>query len=166
MTNNQPPLPDLVSFADGRVFTPCLAVSLWYAIHNRSTKWRLTDLGPAVAVSVFLWDYILTFYDEFVYVWRERRWSTSHICFLWNRYTTVIGLVYGAFRTWNNSRAGSRTNLIISDKWCTLGPKQLSEHELITDSRFHSPVPADVGPFPHAVYCCLLGVVAKALMLL
>ncbi|KAJ3551971.1 hypothetical protein NM688_g4404 [Phlebia brevispora] len=53
----------------------------------------------AIAVTSFLWDYLLTLGDEFEYVWKGPRWSLSQICYLWNRYTTITGLVYGAFLT-------------------------------------------------------------------
>ncbi|KAJ3538356.1 hypothetical protein NM688_g6533 [Phlebia brevispora] len=53
----------------------------------------------AVSVTCFLWDCLLSVGDEFEYVWKKRQWSMSRICFLWIRYTTIVGLVWQAFVT-------------------------------------------------------------------
>lgn len=64
----------------------------------------LTDHTVAIAVTAYLWDYLLTFGDEVALIWGKRRRGPSYICFLWNRYSTIVGLVYGAFRTYTSLR--------------------------------------------------------------
>ncbi|KAJ3538848.1 hypothetical protein NM688_g6455 [Phlebia brevispora] len=53
----------------------------------------------AIGVTCFLWDYLLTFHQEVKYIWTQKRWSTSHHAFVWKRYTSLLGLLYGAFLT-------------------------------------------------------------------
>ncbi|KAF7796085.1 hypothetical protein EIP86_007256 [Pleurotus ostreatoroseus] len=51
----------------------------------------------AASVSCFLWDYLLTLNEEIELIWKRGRWGVGHVCYAWNRYATIVGLIHGAF---------------------------------------------------------------------
>ena len=59
----------------------------------------LTDILAAVGVTAFVYYVVLTFSREIDHIWRAKRWDATNICFMWNRYSTLAGLIYGAYCT-------------------------------------------------------------------
>ncbi len=57
-------------------------------------------VSEAIGVTCFLWDYLLSLDQEVKYIWSQKRWNFSHHAFVWKRYTSLVGLIYGAFRAY------------------------------------------------------------------
>lgn len=49
---------------------------------------------PAVALMCHLWDNLLTFGDEFEYIWWRRDWDLSRASFLLIRYSYSASMLY------------------------------------------------------------------------
>lgn len=63
-------------------------------------SWYPAYVFAAIGVTCFLWDYFLSIDQEVKYIWSQKRWNFSHHAFVWKRYTSLVGLIYGAFRAY------------------------------------------------------------------
>ena len=82
------------------------------------------DILAAVGVTAFVYYVVLTFSKEIDHIWRAKRWDATNICFMWNRYSTLAGLIYGAYCTSERFIVvgSDYLNIVLrySDQWSSL----------------------------------------------
>lgn len=54
-------------------------------------------LNVAAGLVCSLWDAMLTFSDEFEYIWRRRDWDLTRVSFLMVRYSNLAAMFYIAY---------------------------------------------------------------------
>ncbi len=78
----------------------------------------VANVPAAVGVTALVYYAVLTFPKEVEYIWKGKRWDATNICFMWNRYSSLAGLIYGAYCTYRFfARVLIRLTSFCSDQW-------------------------------------------------
>ncbi|KAJ3553398.1 hypothetical protein NM688_g3636 [Phlebia brevispora] len=88
-----------------QVHGACRIPPLMLAVTTPSAPPDLTPLYTtrylaAVGVTAFVYYVVLSFGKEIDMIWRRKKWDTSNVCFMWNRYSSLAGLIFGAYRAY------------------------------------------------------------------
>lgn len=89
-----PQLLELLSAADGLLASKYFAGTLSALIRNIVMTYS-SFLAAGLVCS--LWDSLLTFSDEFEYIWRRGYWDVTRASFLLIRYSNLAAMLYIAY---------------------------------------------------------------------
>lgn len=104
--------------------TKYLAGTCTFVVHV-----SLSDDAVACGLVCALWDHLLTFQDEVMFIWMRGHWDLIRFLFFWNRYVPEAALIYVAY--------GEH----LKHESC------VHVHTFVVFAGFHKILDADVSPF-------------------